>query len=313
MMWIAHDHRAARCTAPTALAIGNFDGVHRGHQHLFRCVSEAARGFGGDCVALTFDPHPTRVLAPERAAPVITPLDRKLELLGAQGLDGVVVERFDVARSAQSAEDFVREVIVGLGAREVFIGGDFRFGKGRSGDGALLATLGAKHGFSAHVVSFVESQGAVISSTRVRRCLADGDVAAVRDLLGRPYDLDGIVVHGDHRGRTLGFATANLRTGCEALPRDGVYAVRVRVLGESTARVGGVANLGNRPTFAAGRSIEIHLLDTDRDLYGRTLRVEFTARLRDERRFDGIDALRAQITHDVGAARAALATESETP
>ncbi len=312
-MLIAHDYRVARCTAPTALAIGNFDGVHRGHRHLLDRVCNAARTFQGEALALTFEPHPTRVLAPERAAPLLVGLDRKLELLAETRLDAVVVQRFDLSLAAHSPREFVRDVVVGLRAREVFVGADFHFGRNREGNGALLVDLGREMGFVAHVVPQIEEDAETISSSRVRRALAEGDLPLVARLLGRRFDLDGLVIEGHRRGRTLGFPTANLSTPCEALPRDGVYAVQVGILdGGDDPRRGGVMNLGTRPTLQAGRSIEVHLFDLDRDLYGRTLRVEFVTRLRDERRFDGPDALRAQIGQDVDAARAALASEARS-
>ena len=306
-MQIYHDHRVARRSRRTALAVGNFDGVHIGHRHLLATVREAAARIGGDAVVLTFEPHPTRVLAPERASALITGLDRKLELLAAEGLDAAVVLRFDHSFAAQSPRDFVASVIAGLGAREVFVGADFRFGHDRSGDGAVLAAMGADFDFSAQVVPQVtDVEGAVVSSSRVRKCLAEGDLATAKRLLGRDFDLDGLVVQGDRRGRTLGFPTANLATPCEALPRDGVYAARVRALGGDGREHPAVLNIGHRPTFRAGRSVEAHLLDGDHALYGRTLRVTFVARLRDERRFDGVDALVAQIRRDVDDAREIL-------
>lgn len=311
-MHVAHDYRLANLTAPVALAVGNFDGVHLGHRHLFERVVAAARAFGGAALALTFDPHPTRVLAPARAAPLLTSLDRRLELMAALGLDAVIVQRFDTAVSSQPAREFVEQVVLGLRAREVFVGHDFHFGRNREGTGELLREFGAELGFVAHRVDPVTDDGAPISSTRARRALADGDLPLARRLLGRDFDLDGLVVRGDQRGRTIGFPTANLATPVEALPKDGVYAVRARVASEPGAPAyDGVLNLGVRPTVRAGRSMEAHLLDVDRDLYGRTLRVTFIARLRDERRFDGLDALRAQIARDVESARAAL--QEHTP
>lgn len=305
-MWIAHDFRAARRGAPTALAIGNFDGVHRGHRHLIDRVNAAAASFGGESVALTFDPHPTRVLAPDRAAPLVVGLDRKLELLAGTGVHAAVVQRFDLSFASQSPEEFAERVVLGLRAREVFVGEDFHFGRNREGNGAVLTALGEALGFRAHVVKPLEEDGVPVSSSRVRKALAEGDLAAAKALLGRDYDLDGLVITGHKRGRTLGFPTANLATECEALPRDGVYAVRVTTLGGAVVDHPAVMNLGSRPTFRAGRSLEAHLLGTDVDLYGRTLRVTFVARLRDELRFDGVESLKAQIAADVAAARAAL-------
>ncbi|MEZ4406733.1 MAG: bifunctional riboflavin kinase/FAD synthetase [Polyangiales bacterium] len=311
--WIAHDWRAARRRGPTALAIGNFDGVHLGHRALLDKVIHAARAFGGESVARTFEPHPTRVVRPDRAPPMLTGLDRRVELLSETGVDAVVVQRFDLAMAALSPEEFVRRVVVGLGAREVHVGADFHFGHDRAGTPDTLRALGVSLGFTAHTVEGVREGEANISSSRVRAALSDGDLGLAARLLGRPFDLDGVVVHGDHRGRTLGFPTANLATPCEAPPRDGVYAVRAQTLSPDGAGPwrDGVMNIGSRPTMNAGRSLEAHLLDLDEDLYGRTLRVRFVARLRDEQRFASIEELRRQIERDVASARAALS--SETP
>lgn len=311
-MFIAHDHRAARRLRPGALAIGNFDGVHRGHRALLQQCIDAARALGGDAVALTFDPHPTRVLAPERASSLLMGVDRKLELLATTGLDAVVVQRFDLSFAAQTPEEFVDQVVLGLRAREVFVGYDFRFGRNREGTAESLASLGAARGYRGHVVEAItDDDGVPLSSSRVRRALGEGDLASAERLLGRRYDLDGLVVRGFQRGRTLGFPTANLLTQTEALPRDGVYAVRAAVLapGEAPARWhDGVLNLGTRPTLRAGRSIEAHLFDFSGDLYGSTLRVEFVKRLRDEIRFDGLESLKRQIALDAEAARLALSS-----
>lgn len=309
--WIAHDWRAARRRGPTALAIGNFDGVHLGHRALLDQVIHAARAFNGESVALTFEPHPTRVLRPDRAPPLLTGLDRRIELLSETGVDAVVVQRFDLAMAALSPEDFVRRVVLGLGAREVHVGADFHFGHDRAGTPDSLRSLGETLGFTAHVVDGVREGDANISSSRVRAALSAGDLALAARLLGRPFDLDGVVVRGDQRGRALGFPTANLATPCEAPPRDGVYAVRARVLSPDGAGPwrDGVMNLGSRPTVNAGRSLEVHLIDRDEDLYGRTLRVRFVTRLRHEQRFNSIEELRRQIERDVASARAALSSE----
>jgi riboflavin kinase/FMN adenylyltransferase len=317
-MWIAHDYRVARRGSGTAVAIGNFDGVHRGHREILRRALEGARSHKVDAVVLTFEPHPTRILAPERASPLLTGLDRKLELIAEARLDAphpmrvacTVVQMFDRKFSAQNPREFAREVLMGLRAREVYVGEDFHFGKDRAGNGKVLAELGREMGFEAIIVPPVVHGHASISSSRVRHALAEGDLEGAGELLGRRFDIDGLVVEGDRRGRLLGFPTANLRTAVEALPKDGVYAVWTRVLaGENERWMRGVMNIGVRPTFAAGRSIEVHLLDVSRELYGATLRVECVARVRDEVRFEGIEALRAQIARDVERARALLGTE----
>lgn len=321
--WIAHDWRAARLRAPTALAIGNFDGVHRGHRALLSTVITAAQSLGGLSVALTFEPHPTRVVRPDRAPPLLTGLDRRIELLASTGLDAIVVQHFDLSLASLSPADFVRSVVVNLGAREVHIGADFHFGHDRSGTPDTLRSLGSSLGFTTHVITPTREDNSNVSSSRIRTALADGDLPLVKRLLGRPFDLDGVVLHGDHRGRTLGFPTANLATLCESPPRDGVYAVRVKLLepsfpektktpkGDTLPWRHGVMNIGSRPTMNAGRSLEVHLLDTTEDLYGATLRVEFTARLRDEKRFASLDDLRRQITQDVSSARNAFSKETQ--
>ncbi len=306
-MWIAHDYRTARCDRETAVAIGNFDGVHRGHASLLALARRRAAEFSGESVVFTFEPHPTRILAPDKAPRRISGADRRLELFARAGVDGAVVQGFDRSFAAMSPEAFVREVILGLRARVVLVGENFHFGRDRAGDGASLAALGEGLGFRVELLGPVTEDGAVISSTRVREALALGQLDRVRAMLGRDFDFDGRVVVGDRRGRTLGFPTANLRTDVEALPADGVYSVRVSEGGEGGPWRDGVMNLGVRPTFAAGRSIEVHLFDTELNLYGRLLRVRCVERLREERRFDGLAALRAQIEQDVRDARSSLA------
>lgn len=309
-MWIAHDYRTARCARATAVAIGNFDGVHRGHRALIeRARSEAAQ-LGGDSVVLTFEPHPTRVLAPDRSPPRITGADRRLELFESLQVDGVIVQGFDRGFAAMSPEQFAREVLLGLQAKVVIVGENFHFGRDRAGDGNALRALGATMGFRTEILGAVLDQGdAMISSSKIRKALADGALLEANAMLGREFDFDGRVVMGDQRGRLLGFPTANMRTDVEALPRDGVYAVRAQVVSVGNARgpwMDGVMNIGVRPTFSAGRSIEVHLLDRTIELYGALLRVRCVARLRDEMKFAGVDALRAQIGQDVSAARVAL-------
>lgn len=304
-MFVSHDFRCTRLARPAAVAIGNFDGVHRGHQSILQRAVSAGSARGLDSLALTFEPHPTRVLAPERASAQLTPLDRKLELLSEQGLEGVLVQTFDQSFRALTPEQFVTQVLGGLGARFVVVGADFHFGKGREGNAEALAALGRAAGFEVTVAPPVLEGDGPVSSSRVRKALAEGDLGAVGSMLGRAFDFDGLVVHGDARGRTLGFPTANLRTATEALPRDGVYAVTVQ-LAPGGRPLPGVMNLGVRPTVGAGRAAEVHLLDFDGDLYSRCLRVTVRARLRDEQRFASLGELQAQLHRDVLAAREAL-------
>lgn len=236
----------------------------------------------------------------------MTTIARRTELFAALGAD-VHVARFDREFAAQTADEFVANVLVrDLAARRIVVGPDFHFGRGRAGDPELLRLLGERHGFEVDIVPPVVAEGDVVSSTRIRAALIAGDVALAARLLARPHDVDGTVVRGDQRGRSIGVPTANLDLNDPVLlPADGVYAIVGRELGrDETLR--GVANLGVRPTFAAGRSVEAHFFDFDRDLYDRRVRVAFVARLRSERKFDGIGALKAQIAKDVEDARAAL-------
>jgi len=292
-----------------AVTIGNMDGVHLGHRRLV----EVARGLAPVAGVLTFDPHPVKVLRPERAPPLLTPLARKLELLGGLGLAATVVQPFDRAYAATPAAEFVERDLAGrLGVRHVVVGQDFTAGRERARVDALRPLLQAR-GIALQVVEPVTADGLVVSSTKIREFVLEGTVDGAAELLARPYDLDATVVRGAGRGRGFGFATANLRTE-QLLPANGVYVVRAwlgaaRVPGVVEER-GGVCNVGVKPTVEAAGGVvaEVHLLDFDgRDLHGEALRVAFLRRLRDERRFPSIEALRAQIARDVEEARGALA------
>ncbi len=306
------DGPAARPAGPEILIIGNFDGVHRGHQAVLAHAVATARAAGLVPAVLTFDPHPGAVLG--RGAPAaLTTLRRKSELLREAGVEAVWVRTFDRAFAAWSPERFARELVKEqLRAEVVVVGDNFRFGAQRAGDLAVLRTLGASLGFSAEAHAMAGDAGGPFSSTRVRAALAEGDVAAAAAVLGRRHGFSGVVAAGQKRGRTIGFPTANVEEIAEVIPKDGVYAVVVDVEGADGAatRLGlGVMNVGVRPTVGDGgtRTQEVHLLDFAGDLYGKTLRVHLAARLRDERKFDGLPALREQLARDVAAARAALA------
>lgn len=276
---------------------GNHDGVHVGHQRLIA----RARSEGDRVIALTFWPHPLALLRPERAPKLIASLDRRRELLVRAGAE-VHVAAFDASYAAQSAEVWVTERLRGeLGASAIVVGPDYRFGKDRAGTPELLTTLGLQ----VIVEDAVTVDGEPASSTRVRSALETGDVALATRLLGRTHDVDGVVIEGQKRGRTIGFPTANLGSIEGMTPADGVYAVAVRTSGG--ARLEGVANVGVRPTVGAGRSVEAHLFDWSGDLYGQRLRLAFVARLRAEQKFDSVDALVAQIGRDAAQARHALA------
>jgi riboflavin kinase / FMN adenylyltransferase len=293
-----------------AVTPGNHDGVHLGHRALVDAAKERASAMGLHTVGMFFDPHPTRVLAPERAPTLLTTPPRRAELLREAGCDEVVVETFDAEFASTEPRVFVEEILVrACNARCVVTGPDFQFGRGRAGNIGTLRALGAEYGFEVVVVPPALYAGAPSSSTRVRGALLEGDVTAAAAMLTRLHDNDGVVVHGNKRGRTLGFPTANLEVEETMLPKDGVYLVAVRDLTTNRSHFG-VANLGTRPTVEAGRSVEVHLFDFEGDLYGHRLRVGYAARLRDERRFTGVDELRAQITRDVESAMHMLADES---
>jgi riboflavin kinase/FMN adenylyltransferase len=286
---------------PVALTIGNFDGVHRGHQAMLARLAEAADDLELPPAVLTFEPHPREFFAPASAPPRLSTLRAKLDALRAYGVETVYVARFDAAMAALEPEDFVREVLEqGLRAHWVLVGDDFRFGRQRRGDLALLRSVA--RGFSVETMPTDCVDGERVSSTAVRRALAAGDVERAATLLGRPYTLSGHVAHGDKRGRSLGFPTANI-----ALRRTpalwGIFTVRVHGLGERPRQ--GVASLGVRPTVASdGRPLlEVFVLDFDGELYGRRITVEFLHKLRDEARYPDLDALTRQIRADVADAR----------
>jgi riboflavin kinase/FMN adenylyltransferase len=289
-----------------AVMVGNFDGVHRGHQALVAAARQEARD--ASVVGLTFDPHPSRVLSPAQAPSALMTLDQKAEVLESLGVDVLAVLPFTAERAAQTPEDFARDVLRrALDARTVVVGSGFRFGRGRSGDVPRLAELGHELGFRVVTVPPVQQGGRPISSTRVREDLGRGAVESAAELLGRPYFVDGTVVKGAGRGRQLGLPTANLQVVNEMLPAHGVYAGWCHRLPKTVAPWRAVINLGRRPTFGGEAvTLEAHLLDTEVDLYGQLVRLAFAARLRDERRFEGADALREQVRLDVEAAGAVL-------
>lgn len=295
-----------QASEPSHVAIGTFDGVHRGHQGLLRGAVTAARAQGGQAVALTFDPHPLAVLAPERKPPLLGTLEDRLALFAWLGIDTAVVARFDPQLARMEARAFTRQVLAGrLRARTVFVGFNFRFGRDGLGGAGDLERWGPELGFRAHTVPPVRQDGRPVSSTWIRQLLEAGDVAGAAAALGRLYSLAGTVRRGEGRGAKLGFPTANLHhpEGL-VLPAEGVYAVWVALRGRLWP---GVANVGRRPTFD-GREprLEVHLFGLDEPLYGETLRVGFVRRLREERRFGGPGELAAQIGRDAAAAREIL-------
>lgn len=285
-----------------ALCLGNFDGVHLGHQALF---AEAARH--APAVALTFHPHPGKVLQPELAPKLITLLPRKLELFAHYGLTAAIVQPFNLDYAQSSPEDFERSLLDGIKARHLVVGADFTYGKSRLGTVDTMRAACAARGAHLHIVPAVRVEGVVVSSSKIREYILDGRVSAAQKLLGRPFDLDGTVVPGKGRGRGIGFPTANVDTLNELRPGAGVYAVRARIAGERAWR-GGAANIGVKPTFGGGEvTIEVHLLDYQGDLYGKELRVQFLERLRAEQRFNSVSELVSQIRRDAEAARTVVA------
>jgi riboflavin kinase/FMN adenylyltransferase len=298
------------------LVVGNFDGVHRGHQSVLAEAVSEARARGSSACVLTFDPHPSAVVGPGAPA-LLTTVGRRAELMARLGVERVYVRKFDAGFAAWSPDRFARELVSeSLRARAVVVGYNFRFGARRAGDLALLQALGQKLAFEVRVHGVARDAKGPYSSTRAREAVVAGDLEEVRAVLGRPHALTGTVVRGVQLGRTLGFPTANLEGVMELLPPNGVYAVTVDEIASSKARAlaRGVINVGVRPTVTGERklTIEAHLFDLDRDLYGATLRVHLVARLREERKFEGLEALKAQIARDVEEARRVVASASQT-
>lgn len=293
-----------------AVALGNFDGVHLGHRAVIADAVAAAERLGTRSAVMTFEPHPRRFFQPDGAPFELTPGGNKARHIAALGVDILFLIPFDAEFAAIPAESFVNDVLGGsLGVRHVVSGYNFVFGRGRGGDFSLLKREGEANGFGVSVVGAVKGPGGVVcSSTQVRDCLREGRVADAAALLGRTWEIEGEVMHGDERGRQIGFPTANVDPGAYVMPALGVYAVWAGIVdGDETDWRRAVVNVGRRPTFdGEGVTVEVHLFDFDGDLYGRTLRVAFAGSIRPEMKFDGIDAIRAQIATDCDDARAML-------
>ncbi len=284
------------------LALGNFDGLHRGHVAIINRVRGRAYERGVLPIALTFDPHPARVIRPDKAPKLLMTSTQKFEALTTAGIGGIAVVRFTEEMSRWEPERFVVNALVEwLKVSEVWVGANFLFGHERAGNFSLLRELGARHGFRAEKIEPVRYKDFVVSSTRIRRLVAEGSVDEAGALLGHHYAIDGVVVRGEGRGREIGVPTANIRFDNELLPLDGVYATLVTLDGVVYS---GVTNVGLRPTFGKGRRVlETHVFDLTRDLYGVPLRLSFVRRLRDEMEFDGVESLRSQIEADCRQAR----------
>ncbi len=298
-----------QASTATVLTIGNFDGLHRGHQALLSRLTSHARRLGLPAAVLTFEPHPREFFAPDQAPARLTSLREKLNLLAASGVDRVYVCRFNARLAGLGAEEFIERLLVqGLAVRHLIIGDDFRFGKGRRGDFELLQRTGATHGFTVEAMHTLDFEGERVSSSALRAALAAGDLEHAARLLGRPYCIAGRVMHGDKIGRQLGFPTANVQLRRKRLPLAGVFAVTVSGIAERP--LPGAASLGVRPTIAAGLRpvLEVHLLDFSGEIYGAHVTVNFLHKLRDEARYETLAALTAQIALDVEATRGYFAT-----
>jgi riboflavin kinase/FMN adenylyltransferase len=296
------DARPVRWTQPI-LALGNFDGVHRGHRKILERVRRVAGERGATSVVMTFDPHPPRVVRPDKAPALLMTTAQRLEAIAAAGLQGAAIVRFTPELSHWDPETFVRTVLVDwLRVAEVWVGANFLFGRDRTGNFSLLRVLGGRYGFKAEKIDPVRYKEFVVSSTRIRRLVAEGRVDEAGALLGHQYYIDGTVVAGDRRGRAIGFPTANLCSENELFPPHGVYATTTTVQGVVRPSV---TNVGVRPTVdRSGRTtVETHIFDFDQDLYGAPVRLGFVLRLRDERAFESIEGLRAQIAADRARAR----------
>jgi riboflavin kinase/FMN adenylyltransferase len=290
------DPRPPWVTHPV-IALGNFDGLHRGHLKIIERVRRGAAEHGGTPMAMTFDPHPPRIVRPDKAPPLLMTKPQRLAALQQAGIACVAVVRFTPELSQWDPETFVRTVLVDwLHVSEVWVGANFLFGHDRAGTFSVLRTLGQRHGFRADKIDPVRYKDFVVSSTRIRRLIAEGRMDEAGALLGRQYSLDGVVVEGRRRGRELGFPTANLMTDNELLPPHGVYATMLTIDGIVHPAL---TSVGVNPTFDEGAlTVETHVLGFSGDLYGRQVRLSFVQRLRDERKFDDADALRAQMEAD---------------
>ena len=289
-----------------AITIGNFDGVHKGHQALFDKVRQWARKLGGQSAVVTFDPHPLEVLSPEKAPPFITCHRLKMDLIARCGIDATIVIPFNHLFSRMSAREFVEIVLVeNIGAKAIVVGHDYRFGNSREGNIDFLRRLGGEHGFEVETVAGLRVNDTMVSSTTIRQMIASGKIKEANKLLGRLFEVSGEVITGQRRGIQLGFPTANIRLPSMASPPTGVYVIEAEVEGN---RYGGAANLGYNPTFGnADLSLEAHLFDFNGDIYGKTIVIRFIDRLREEIRFPGPAELVVQIARDVASAKKTLA------
>lgn len=300
-------HRACVAT------IGNFDGVHLGHQAVFHRLLEKGQDLGLKGTVITFEPQPQEFFSPDSAPARLTRIREKLQAFKDLGIERVLLLEFGARLAAMPAQDFIQRLLLdGLAVHYLLVGDDFRFGKGRVGDIGLLRENGRRHGFAVESIDTFAMDQQRVSSTRIREALTQGDLATAQQLLGRPYRICGRVAHGDERGRTIGFPTANIDLHRKVSPLRGVFAVRV--YGLKKGSLPGVANIGNRPTVEGDTRylLEVHLFDFDRMIYGAHVQVEFRLKLRDEKRFDSFEQLRLQIAQDAEKAQAYLRTPKAT-
>jgi riboflavin kinase/FMN adenylyltransferase len=284
------------------VAIGNFDGAHLGHQIIFRRVAEIANKNKGTGIVFTFEPHPLKILAPEKAPPLLTTFRKKVELIEQCGIDRVICAEFTRQFADQAPRDFAENILAGkIGAKEVVVGFDYAFGRGREGTITYLKKMGEELGFLVHIIQPVKIEDHLISSSHVRNLIEDGEVDKASKFLGRPYSINGPVVSGYKTGASIGFPTANIDTSRVQTPGTGVYAVRIKHGGTS---LDGVANIGFNPTFHRDRlSVEVHIFDFNEKLYGLEIEIEFIQRIRSEIEFESADKLVIQIKKDITAAK----------
>ena len=287
------------------LTLGNFDGVHLGHQKIFNAVKEEARKIDGEAIVFTFDPHPLQVLAPQKCPPFITPFKKKLMLMEMLGIDVIIVAIFDLGIANITPEAFVKQILVDkIGPKKILVGYNYYFGKDRKGNVEMLIQLGKKFGFEVKVIGALKVNDTPVSSSKIRELIQDGQMGQAAHLLGRNYRLMGKVIWGSGRGKDLGFPTANLEILNGLYPKTGVYAVEV-IIGNRTYP--GVADVGYNPTFGKNPlSVEVHILDFTRDIYGEEIQLVFYKRMRDEKAFENSDSLVRQMKKDVDVARKIL-------
>ena len=294
------------------VTLGNFDGVHLGHQKIIRRVIEKARELGGISVVYTFYPHPMKVLYPDKPLPLITTEEQKIAIIEKLGVDVIICAPFDHAFSEIRAVEFVDDILVGgVGAKAIYVGFNYAFGKNREGNTDYLEKVGPRKGFRVEVVDPVILDDEPVSSSRIRRSIKEGRVDLAARMLDRPFKIEGEVIQGHRRGKQLGYPTANMILNGDLLPAPGVYAVRVRLPGVEKS-LGGMANLGTNPTFGdEGMAFETHIFDFQSDIYGKKMQVDFLARLRDEVRFPSVNALIGQLKQDEADSRELLRKSEE--